>query len=165
MNIRQAKKSEWSVIADIHIESWQDAYRNVLPDQYLKCHAASDIRTFWSKKCVKADDLILIAEDGDIIGFIAIWCRPDAFIDNLHVKPIHRSKKIGRALMQAAARELILNGKNSAYLWVFVSNQAAIRFYEGLGGERKETARKNIFGHLVPSIKMVWNDISVMTRL
>ncbi len=152
------------MIADIHIESWQDVYRNTLPAQYLTQHAAADIRTLWSNKHVKADDLVLIAEDGAILGFIAIWCRPDAFIDNLHVKPIHRSKKVGRALMHAAARQLVLNGKNSAYLWVFANNQAAIRFYERLGGEKMETAPKNVFGHLVPSVKMVWNDLSVITR-
>ena len=48
--------------------------------------------------------------------------------------------------MRAAARELIDRGHNTAYLWVFESNQEAIRFYERLGGLKKEQSIKTVFG-------------------
>ena len=165
MKIRKARRSEWPVIADIHVESWQDAYGNVLPEQYIKNHLAVDIGNRWINQRTTSEDLILVADDGNLVGFITVWCRPDPFIDNLHVKPACRSKNIGRALMKAAARELVLNGKKRAYLWVFVSNRSAIRFYERLGGVKKEIAQKNIFGTMVPSVKMVWDDISIVNRL
>jgi len=62
--------------------------------------------------------------------------------------------------MKAVAKELIKKGHKTAYLWVFESNDRAIRLYERLGGTQKEKADKNIFGHPVPSRKIEWDDIA-----
>ena len=101
-------------------------------------------------------------EEDSLVGFIAVWCRPIPFIDNLHVSPSHRSKKVGSALIKAIAKELINKGHKSGYLWVFESNEKAIRFYERLGGIRKEQARKTVFGYEVPSRKIEWDDLAII---
>ena len=76
--------------------------------------------------------------------------------------PSHRSKKLGFALLKAAAKELINKGHKVAYLWVFESNEKAIRFYERLGGVQKEQARKTVFGYEVLSRKIEWDDLAVI---
>jgi ribosomal protein S18 acetylase RimI-like enzyme len=92
-----------------------------------------------------------------------VWCRPTPFIDNLHVKPSHRSQNVGTALLTAAAEELLKKGKRTGFLWVFESNENAIRFYERLGGVKKERAMKNIFGYEVLIRKIEWDDLSTIT--
>jgi ribosomal protein S18 acetylase RimI-like enzyme len=106
----------------------------------------------------------LVAEDNGIIGFIAVWCRPNPFIDNLHVKPSRRSNKVGSTLLKSAARRLMQLGHRTAYLWVVASNERALRFYTRLGGVCSDRAMKNLFGHEVPNIKVEWSDISVIGR-
>ena len=64
--------------------------------------------------------------------------------------------------MKALARELINKGHKTAYLWVFESNEKAIRFYERLGGIQKEQARKVVFGYDVLSRKIEWDDLSII---
>ena len=64
--------------------------------------------------------------------------------------------------MRAAARELIDRGHKSAYLWVFESNEEAIRFYERLGGIKKEQSIKTVFGYDVKSRKIEWTELSVI---
>ena len=123
---------------------------------------SEDLQHHWSQVKIKPRDVVLVAEKEGVIGFIAVWCRQDPFIDNLHVKPTSRSRGIGTALMRSAAQKLIRQGHTSAFLWVVSSNQRAIRLYERLGGVRTETALKNLFGHEVPNIKVVWPDISVL---
>jgi len=106
------------------------------------------------------EDIVLVAEEDFLVGFVAVWCRPVPFLDNLHVRPSHRSNKIGSALMKAAAKELIKKGHQTAYLWVFESNEKAIRFYERLGGSQTDQATQNIFGYDVPSRKIEWDNLA-----
>jgi ribosomal protein S18 acetylase RimI-like enzyme len=162
MNIRRAQRSDLPLIADLQTESWRDAYSGVLPEAYLFDQIFEDLRHHWSQVKIRPEDVVLVAENGGIIGFIAVWCRPDPFIDNLHVKPANRSQGAGTTLMRSAVRQLIQQGYKTAYLWVVASNERAIRLYERLGGVRTDLALKNLFGHEVPNVKIVWSDISVI---
>jgi len=162
MKIRHAIQSDFRDIASIHIASWKDAYTDILPAEFFKRQINSEFTKHWNEVEIQDDDLIWVAEEHSLIGFIAVWCRPEAFIDNLHVLPSMRSKNTGTVLMRAAARELIHRGHDTAYLWVFESNLKAIRFYERLGGVQKEKAVKNIFGYGVPSRKIEWDDLSLI---
>lgn len=162
MNIRHFRRSDRPQIAAVQIESWKDAYTGVLPAAYLANQVAAELKHHWSEVEIHPEDIVRVAEDDGIVGFISVWCRPDPFIDNLHVKPAVRSKGVGSKLMASAAREMIRQGHGSAYLWVFEINRRAIQLYERLGAIRTEHAVKNIFGHKVPSVKMVWSDISLL---
>ena len=110
MNIRRAQRSDLSTIAAIHAESWADAYAGVLPQKYLADQMSEDLQHHWSQVKIKPRDVVLVAEKEGVIGFIAVWCRQDPFIDNLHVKPTSRSRGIGTALMRSAAQKLIRQG-------------------------------------------------------
>ena len=164
MKIRRASRHDLEAIASVHAKSWQDAYRNLLPGDYLRDRVSHDLADHWKGVEIGSDDVVLVAEKGEIIGFIAVWCRPDPFIDNLHVLPTWRSKGIGRKLMAAAGGDLIRKGHSTAYLWVLRDNQGALKLYERLGGVAKEHADKEVFGHSVQSVKVVWSDISAMVR-
>ena len=162
MVIRPARQADLRDIAALHTESWRDAYGDVLPKRYLHDQLATDLQRHWSSVEIRPNDVVLVAEDRGMIGFIAVWCRLDPFIDNLHVKPSKRSNRIGSNLIRLAARQLLLLGHQTAYLWVVSSNQRAIRFYESLGGVCTERVLKNLFGFEVPNTKVEWSDIAVI---
>lgn len=162
MKIRRAAQSDFQSIAHIHAQSWKDSYADDLPAEFLAGRIDRVLVKYWRDIEIQRDDVVLVAEEGSLVGFVAIWCRPNPFIDNLHVKASHRSKEIGSALMKAAAKELINKGHQTAYLWVFKSNKKAVRFYERLGGVQKELAQKAVFGHKVLSRKIEWDDLSVI---
>ncbi len=162
MIIRPARQADLPAIAALQAESWQDSYTDVLPAAYLAKGITADLSGYWSQLEIQPQDVMLVAEQDGMLGFIAVWCRPDAFIDNLHVRPAQRSKGVGRALMEAAARQLVQDGHRSAYLWVVASNLRAIAFYERLGGVHTAQAMKNLFGHQVLTVKLEWTDIAVI---
>jgi ribosomal protein S18 acetylase RimI-like enzyme len=164
MKIRHATQSDLQAIAAIHAESWKDSYPDVLPAEFLAGQIDRDFKRHWNETQIQNGDIVLVAEEDALVGFIAVWCRPIPFIDNLHVRPCQRSKKIGSALMKAVAKELMRKGYHTAYLWVFESNEKAIRFYEGLGGSQKERAMKTIFGYDVLSRKIEWDDLSTICK-
>jgi ribosomal protein S18 acetylase RimI-like enzyme len=56
-------------------------------------------------------------------------------VDNLHVLPATRGQRLGERLLRSAALELETSGaQGGLHLWVFEANQAALRFYQRLGG-------------------------------
>jgi len=163
--IRRATPVDLPAIAAIQAASWQTAYRGMLPGSYLADEAGPELETYWRHIEIRHDDLILVAEEDTPLGFIAIWCRPEPFIDNLHVLPGHTSKGIGARLMAAAAQILLSNGHSTAHLWVMEDNTRALGFYQSLGGEAVETVEKPVFDQMAPQTKVVWNDLRHLEML
>lgn len=120
MIIRKAINSDFDSIANLHIESWQNSYSDVLPSEFLESKIIPSLKEHWRNIKISDDDVVLIAEKREIIGFIAVWCRPTPFIDNLHVKPSHRSHNVGTTLMKAAAEELIKKGNTRGFISGFL---------------------------------------------
>ena len=118
---------------------------------------------FWGAIDIRTEDVVMVAEEDRLLGFIAVWCRPAPYIDNLHVLPSFRSKKIGTHLLTSAVLDLLTQGHKTAYLWVFETNEKAIRFYERLGGVRMERVPQDIFGYNIPSLKIQWQDLTIIT--
>ncbi len=164
VRIRPAGLHDLQAIAAIHAASWKDAYQGILPDDYLRQGVEADLERHWQTVEIRPDDVVLVAEDNGIAGFIAVWCRQEPFIDNLHVDPARRSQGLGRALMAAAAAHLLGAGQSTAHLWVLEANRRALALYERLGGVRVETADKAVFGHSLPGIKVQWSDLSILAR-
>lgn len=163
IQIRPARDSDREAIARIHALSWQDAYRTVLPDAFLDIRVFANRLDKWLAQEILPQDLVLVAEaENEIRGFIAIWCRPDPFIDNLHVLPGLRAMGLGTRLMQTAALELRRRGHALAALWVVETNTRAIRFYERLGGVCTGHQIHHIEGTPVPAVKMEWQDLGPM---
>lgn len=77
------------------------------------------------------------APDGSLAGAVRSELRPTGFIQGyireLATEPEHRGRGIGRALIGAAARELVSRGAVAVRLHVRSSNPDALRLYQRLG--------------------------------
>ena len=163
MDIRPARQDDLPMIASIHATSWRDAYAGILPTDYLRGQVQQDLQAYWTQREILPQDVVLVADTTDgPVAFIAVWCRPFPFIDNLHVLPSMRSRGIGAALMETAAGQLVARGHSTAYLWVFERNEAAIRFYQRLGAVKGKQEIKEVFGHRVLSVRLEWSDLSAI---
>jgi len=164
VKIRSATKKDLPSIAALHIQSWRNAYAGILPAAFLNTHLEKEFTRYWRDIAIQKGDVVLVAESAHLCGFIAVWCRPTPYIDNLHVNPSLRSKNIGTALLASAAEELLAQGHTTAYLWVFASNEKAVRFYERMGGVITEKTPQDIFGYSIPSLKVEWSDLATICR-
>ena len=159
--VRDAERSEFAALAALQIRSWRDVYRGIMPDSYLDDEIEDDLHARWQKLRPSGDDLVLIAEDGGLCGLITVWCKPDPYVDNLHVEPGERSKGVGERLMRTAARRLIQNGYNSVSLHVAADNLRAAAFYRRLEGSFGIVERKQQeHGGPVDAIEVVWHDLT-----
>lgn len=72
MEIRPAVPGDLPILAEIHTLSWQDAYRGLLPDDNLRNRVRDDLADLWRETRIEPRDLVLVAEQPDIVGFIAV---------------------------------------------------------------------------------------------
>ena len=165
LTVRPITASDAETLASIHIDSWRDAYRGLLRDEYLDSEVVADRTAVWAERVqrLNAVHFGFIAEDeGRTIAFVFLIGAHDALwgtlLDNIHVLPALRGRGIGRLLVEAAAREAILRHPDAPlYLWVFEQNVQARRFYARLGGrEAERVVRAAPDGTAIPEFRVVW---------
>ncbi|WP_373235453.1 GNAT family N-acetyltransferase [Cohaesibacter celericrescens] len=160
--IRTAIRSDFPAIAQLQANSWRHAYRNHLPASYLAERVDADVSDIWSRYKIKPQDVVLVARETgtqSLLGFVSVWCRPNAFIDNLHCDPAKTSNGIGTALMQMVFNRLRDQGHHRAWLSVLVGNTGALRFYTRLGARPGKVRREDLCGFPVEAQIMQWEHL------
>lgn len=164
--LAHATPDDAAAIAALHAESWRNAYRGMLPDQYLDEEITAERAAFWKERFdapARERGLILKATtQGTLDGFACVLLDVEpawgARLDNLHVRPQLKGQGIGHALFQAA-REWIekVAPAESMHLWVVEANHAARRFYDREGGAVVERATRPVaLGLSVPELRYRW---------
>jgi GNAT superfamily N-acetyltransferase len=160
-----AVPADADAVAALHIASWRDAYRGLVPDAYLAETIADERPRFWKARMSEPDDgrFILKAMEGeDLVGFTCVLRDADPdwgpLLDNLHVRPDRRGRGIGRALLEAS-REWSVGAApgRPMHLWVIEGNLGARRFYDREGGTVMARDRLELVpGIQVTALRYVW---------
>ena len=137
MLLRPAKPEDAIAVARVHVRSWQAAYRNLLPDDYLdglRPEDRAEKYDFASPDRAKPTTIVA-AEEDLILGFVttAPSREPDlpdhGELCALYVDPEYWSRGLGAALVSAARGSLLTLGFRNAFLWILAGNVRAERFY------------------------------------
>lgn len=140
--IRPATSADAERLALVHVRSWQDAYRGLLPQDYLDALAPEQRVELWHRTLGWSDwprRGVLVAEDDEVLGFAYLGPSRDAApvfvgeIRSIYVLPARWGAGVGRRLTTAALASLRSAGCTEAQLWVLDTNARAIRFYESAG--------------------------------
>jgi ribosomal protein S18 acetylase RimI-like enzyme len=153
VDVRRAGAEDVEAIAEIHVRSWQSAYRGILPDQLLDGLSVPERATSWRVILEGGEEhwLILVAEGGgELTGFCAA-ATPSRDLDAdettaelgaLYIDPGHWRRGVGTALLTRALEELRRAGLHDVVLWVLPENHAALAFYERFGFKLEEGVEK-----------------------
>ena len=135
VTVRSAELSDVERIAEIQVASWQAAYREILPAEFLADLSVERRRVFWTNNL--GDRRVLLAElDGLTMGFISVTPSEDPTVGEvqaIYLDPSIYRRGVGTELMKAGESRLSEMGSTEGTLWVFVDNVAARRFYEAMG--------------------------------
>jgi GNAT superfamily N-acetyltransferase len=141
--IRRARPEDARPVAEVHVASWQHAYRGLLPDDYLERLSVDDREAMWREAFADPDQAsgAFVAEiDGRIVGFASFGPSRDEEIPErtgevpaIYVDPAVLGTGVGRELFEAATIALRDAGFARATLWVLEANALARRFYEKAG--------------------------------
>jgi len=151
IEVEPAAPSDCHAVAEVHVGSWQQAYREVLPAAYLAALSVAQREAMWIRHLEQQPSHLLVARHaGHVVGFVAFGASRDEGVPAergeiwaLYVRPSAWSCGAGLALWLAAAKQLTSEGFTSVSLWVIAGNQRAIRFYARAGFEAELGSRKS----------------------
>jgi GNAT superfamily N-acetyltransferase len=133
-----------AAVANIHALSWRVAYRGILPQRYLDAEVAADRLALWQHRLrdeAPGGRGVVAHNAATMVGF-AYACADHStewghLLDNLHVLPECRGRRIGHALLLSLIDAAFPAAHDGAmHLWVYDANAAARRFYARLGATR-----------------------------
>lgn len=151
MQLESATSEDCRAIAEVHVESWQHAYKGVLPEPYLASLSVAERETMWRRMVEQQPSHLLLARNaGQVVGFVAFGASRDegapagrAEIWAIYVKPACWSTGAGHLLWLEALRRIVAEGYKAISLWVIVGNERAVRFYERAGFVLEPGSRKS----------------------
>lgn len=141
MHIEPATPEDCRAIAEVHVLSWQHAYKGILPAEYLDALSITSREAMWRESFVNGQPQLLVAKNnGAVVGFVAFGPSREegaqalcAEIWAIYLTPSIWSQGTGRQLWLAAWERLLTQGFRTVSLWVIAGNARAIRFYSAAG--------------------------------
>lgn len=138
--LRHATADDAAGIAQVHVDGWQKAYKDLVPEQYLGCTNSRLREEFWRGELeVESPDrtpwVALI--DDRVIGFAAGGITRDDDADphtgeiyQLFVAPECWSQGIRSNLIKRVSRDLAEHGFDNAIFWILANDEVMRSFAE-----------------------------------
>jgi len=142
MTIRRAGSADAETVGRIHVESWNVAYRGIMPDDVIARTDLAYRTAFWAERIADPEwPVFLLEEKGQAVAFCQMIATQDSdddatrvgHITSLHVLPRLRGHGYGRMLLDHVCAEFRRRGFVEMTLWVLEENCDARRFYEKQG--------------------------------
>jgi ribosomal protein S18 acetylase RimI-like enzyme len=169
--IRDALPKDAESIANVHVSSWQHAYVNLMPADFLASLAATlpKREAYWAQAIESKDSDVLVSEvDGNVVGWISVGrCRDEdksaaesGEVMAIYILAEYWGKGIGAKLWESGLNRLFDQGYKNITLWVLSANERAVRFYQGLGGREEPGSRRTLVrgGVSLDEVRYVWGN-------
>ena len=161
--VRRARPADAASLARVHVQSWREAYRGIIPQTYLEQlsvtaherHVAAE--PWWRRLGVRRG--MGAARGRNFASAGLARARRDATgeLYLLYVLRACHGRGIGRALFDACHYELARCGHQGLLVWVLADNPAR-RFYQRLGGEPAGESLVALAGVKLREVAFVWPD-------
>ena len=169
MRIRDAKIDDAPSLAQVHVESWQIAYRGILPALYLanlSIERATEIWQGWIKRPEPGQfHLVSEKEEFGIVGFAsgcpekAMTSRNRGELTAIYLLPEYQKQRIGGALFQAVVGRFVMQGYSGMISWMLSENPAG-PFYRKMGGVPAATKLEIVGGVEKELTAFGWTDFN-----
>ncbi len=141
MEIRRAHLGDERAIAEVHVRTWQAAYRGQVPDAVLDGLSVERRASSWlqiiSESTTPANSTFVLEDRGEVCGFAHVMASRDEDANEkvgeltaIYVAPELWGSGGGRLLLERALAALLEAGFSEATLWVLDTNVRGRRFYE-----------------------------------
>ena len=149
ISIKEAGFDDLHDLAQVHVESWQQAYIGLVPQEYLDSLSIDARQKKWEEifpsNIAENKHLYIAYDDGQAVGFISFGPNRDerkgGFAEIYAVYLLRKcwGKGIGYMLFEKTTQKLLKDGITKAYLWALSTNQNALASYKKWGGLVDET--------------------------
>jgi ribosomal protein S18 acetylase RimI-like enzyme len=168
-----AGPADAEALAHVHVASWRETYRGLLPDAFLaRMSEVNTARRFRHELTRPGPhDVVLAALNPyGVFGYVAggpsrHGVEAEAEINTLYILRAAQGRGVGRRLLTDAVRALAAHGAQSLRISVLAGNAPALGFYERLGGKADAPVQRAGPGGMVTEIDYRWADLGRLTSL
>lgn len=166
-----AGAADAAALAHVHVTSWRETYRGLLPDAYLsrlpqEQHARRFARQLLDPR--PGAVLLAAADLGGLVGYSeGGWSRSggdrEGEVNTLYLLRAAQGTGTGRSLLVHMARALGAQGAASLVISTLRDNLRARGFYERLGGVADPPRAEPGPGGVLQEVAYRWTDIATLT--
>ena len=160
--IRRADESDAAAIATVHVQSWIDAYSDLLPADEFATRTQSVREEQWVERLVDDDFVVSVAESPTlgVVGFVSVSSSGDddltettGELAGLYLVRTAWGDGLGRKMLGVGVDCLARRGFSDASLWVLRDNGRARGFYEAHGWSADGAAKDCFGGVTAPAVR------------
>ena len=158
-------------LARVHVTTWRETYRGLLPDAFLNSMSEPVHARPVGRALIRRDGpevVMAAAARSGLIGYAQALPsragRPgEAEVATLYVLRARQRAGVGEALLRASARAMAARGFRSLMISVLRDNLPARSFYEHLGGVADAPRPEPGPGGVLYEVAYRWADIRILT--
>ena len=160
--IRLAVPADAPDMAEVHMRSWEVAYKGIVPDEYIQ--KQNEKRPAMWQRIITDDNMTqyVIQKDSKTVGIMCVVATTQdddktddvCELEGIYLHPDSYRQGIGTKAMGFAFD--IAHGWNKSFmtLWVFSENVNSIKFYENLGFAPDGKTKTYDMGKVMDCIRM-----------
>lgn len=167
MRVRKALFEDARGIAIVHVDSWKETYKGIVPDSYLEKLTYQQREQVWETNISEDKSIIFVAENeqGEVIGFADGGKRATNSNENagdltsLYLLETYQGRGIGKQLL----REVLLHLEELGYRKVFVEvleDNRTRYFYEYHGATLASSSSITIGGKKLSLLIYEWTHVN-----
>jgi ribosomal protein S18 acetylase RimI-like enzyme len=163
IEIRRARASDATAVAETHDEAWRGAYQGIIPGLELEKLVTRRGADWWDSAIRKGSRIAILAFGDKVAGY-ANYGRNrarslfyDGEIYELYLRPEYQGLGFGRRLFTSARRDLAQSGLKSLVVWALSDNEPAVEFYRALGGKAVARSSERFGNKSLDKVAFAWN--------
>lgn len=173
LTIRPARPGDQTALAKVHIQTWQEAYKDILSQDYLeKLPTELDCWIkMWTEIIANTQRWVWVAEaSDDVIGFVILGPPRDPdredFIElgAIYLLASEKKKGIGFSLLSTGFNKMKDLGYKKSYCWALETNPT-VNFYIKSGAAlASQVKMSEIGGQMFKEIALEWHSLSLTRK-
>ena len=160
--IRVGRPSDAKALAEVFRDSWQLAYRGIIPHLHLESLIRGRGPDWWAGALRSNDSILVLEVAGEIAGY-ANWGaarargRHQAEIYELYLAPVYQGLGFGEHLFEACRHAMDQRRLKGLVCWALADNAPAIEFYWRRGGRPYAKSYDKIGRVKLEKIAFAWS--------
>lgn len=162
VRVRKGTHRDAACLADLFRESWEYAYRGIIPTLHLESIIRRRDKRWWQSAARGSDGLLVLEVCGKLAGYVTFGrargrAKAQGEIYELYLAPDYQGLGFGEHLFEAARYALDERQLNGLIVWALSENASAASFYWRRGGRPAGRSLDSIGGVKVQKTSYLWS--------
>ena len=161
ISVRSASKSDVRALVRVFRDSWQNAYRGIIPYSNLDAMIRRRDASYWQNLASSRKSPLILEVNRTVAGY-ATFGRArrrgpyQGEIYELYLAPVYQGLGFGEYLFESSRQHLDASGARGLVVWALSDNEPACEFYMRRGGTLFARTTEQIGGVDLPKTAFAW---------